>query len=160
MPNGQYPTIFAGQDLAAGLLEGFAPLVAWKTALTSRTTTTQSIDPDLQLTLVAGATYDVTADIIFTGTGGLSFGWTAPSGVSGGYTATMVLAGTGMAVLGFQWTNTAEAGVTGSSVSGLRAGGTLVAGSGGTFGFNWADFTAADTMTVGAGSILRAARIA
>ena len=161
MPSGQYPLIVAGQDFTASLIQSFAPWEAWKTSATSRTTTTQSVDPDLQLTLVPNATYRVTADIIFTGSGGLSFGWTVPSGASGGYTVTMVLAGTGMAVLGYQWTTTAEAGVTGSSVSGLRLGGTLVTSTaGGTFGFNWADFTASDTMTVGVGSALSARRIA
>lgn len=53
-----YPTIYAGQRITAALLASMLPLEAVKTGSTSRaSTTTVSADPELQLTVAAGADY-------------------------------------------------------------------------------------------------------
>lgn len=161
MPASQYPAIYAGQFPDADTLQALAPLVAWKTAAaTGRTSTTLTIDPDLQLTLAANATYDVTADIIYAAAaGGFNWGWTVPSGAGGGYCAAFTLGGSGAGTYAYAWSSSQEAG-NGNPV-GIKLGGTLWTGSaGGTFGLNWAAFTSGDSVLTGAGSVLRAKRIA
>lgn len=160
MPNSQYPTIYAGQDYTASLIEAFAELVAWKTtAATARTSTTLIIDPDLQLTLAANASYYIIADVNYSAaTGGIQFGWTVPSGVGGAYSASMNLAGTGAGVFSYAWSATPSAA---AADSGVKIGGTLWTGSsGGTLGFNWGAGTSGDAAQTGAGCGLRAKRIA
>ena len=159
MSGSQYPPIYAGAFPDADTLQALAPMVAWKTAAaTARTSTTLVVDPDLQLALVADATYDVTADVNYSGAGGLQFGWTLPSGVGGAYTAAFNLAGTGAGAYAYAWTATPAAA---AADNGLRLGGTLWTGSsGGTLGFNWGAGTSGDSVQTGAGGVLRARRIA
>jgi len=158
MPNGQYLVFNAGNVLTAAQIQALAPLEAWKTSTTERSSTGATIDPDLQLSLAANATYEVLADIIYSGTGGMEFGWTIPSGAAGGYAATFSLAGTGFGTYAYAWGTAAEAGTGG--VYGIKARGTLVTSvTAATFGFNWAPFTSSDAVTLGVGSILSARRI-
>jgi hypothetical protein len=161
MPDSQYPAFYAGQVLTASQIQALAPLEAWKTTATSRTTTTVSIDPDLQLALAANATYDVEASIIYQGAGGFNFGWTIPSGASGGYTAAFSLSGSAVGIYGYAWGTGVIAATGTGTVFGILLKGTLITGTtAGTFGLNWADDTTSDTAQTGAGSILKARRIA
>lgn len=96
-----YPTPLAGQRITASLLRSMQPQTARKTADTPRTaTTTQTLDPHLQFTAVAGAVYtfqgwvtydaDNAGDIILT--------FSVPSGSQGKWTGygsgTTVISGT------------------------------------------------------------------
>ena len=159
MSGSQYPPIYAGQFPDADTLQALAAMVAWKTAAaTGRTSTTLVVDPDLQLTLEADATYDITADVNYAGTGGMAFGWTIPSGAGGAYGASYNLSGTGSGTYAYAWTATETAG---TGTNGIKIGGVLWTGSsGGTFGFNWGAGTSGDSVQTGAGGVLRARRIA
>lgn len=60
MPEAIYPDIAAGQDITADLLRSMLPVWAYKSGQTDRNTTiTPTADPDLQVDLEAGATYQV-----------------------------------------------------------------------------------------------------
>jgi hypothetical protein len=163
MPQSQYPAILAGQNGVASLLQALAPMVAWKTGVTSRSVTTQTTDPDLQLTVAANATYVVEASVIILAPsgGGFNYTWTVPSGVSGGYTVSFDLASTGFVTYGYGWT-TSQLGATPSGTTvGMQADGLLTVGStSGTFGLDWASNTSGDTVEVGAGSFLMMRRVA
>lgn len=157
----QYPSIYAGQFPDADTLQALAPMVAWKTAsAAARTSTTLTIDPDLQVTLAANAAYDITADVIYAAVaGGFAWGWTVPSGAGGGYTAAYTAAGSGAGSYAYVWSSAQEAG--NGNPLGIRIGGTIwTSSAGGTLGLTWAAFTSGDSVLTGAGSILRAKRIA
>lgn len=58
-------TVTAGSPIYASDINDWRPVTAYKTALTGRnSTTTNSADPDLVLSLLAGATYNVRAELI------------------------------------------------------------------------------------------------
>lgn len=160
--NQQYPVINAGALPGAAVLQSFAPLEAWKTSATTRSTSTQSVDPDLQVTLAANATYDIEAALNYeVSTGGFGFGWTAPAGIAGAYTAVFDLAGTGSSAYGYAWTATPSAGNQSSPNGGMLLQGRIWTGAtAGTFGLNWANGTGANSTILGAGSSLSARRIA
>jgi len=163
MPNSQYPQVTAGEILTASLLQSFSPLAAWKTSTTTFTGTTLTIDPDLQLTVAASATYEVTASLVYQTpvAGHFKWSWSIPSGASGGYAAAFNLGGSGVGTYGQTWaaTLTASAGTAGTNY-GATIIGILVTSSGGTFGLTWNNDTAADTAILGVGSLLVARRIA
>lgn len=88
----KYPNITAGQRLTAELLSSMLPLVVVKPATTERaSTTTLTIDPDLQFDGEAGATYLVEFNLMpaaLIGTsdvnpGGFMTEWSVPSDASG-----------------------------------------------------------------------------
>lgn len=63
-----YPTPLAGQTVTAALLGDMITTTAWKSGDTNRTsTTTAADDPDLQIPLVAGASYIIDGACYFNG---------------------------------------------------------------------------------------------
>lgn len=88
-----YPNWRAGKRVNAANLQAMQPLIAYKSASTDRaSTTTLSLDPDLQLTLAANATYWVEWFLHYAGptngsppttTGTISVQWSVPSGATG-----------------------------------------------------------------------------
>lgn len=81
-----YPTILAGQRITAGLLSSMLPTIINKPAAEDRTSNaTLTADTDLQITLAANATYEVTMHIHYgTSTAaGFQTDWTVPTGAGG-----------------------------------------------------------------------------
>ena len=79
-------TFAAGQRVTAAQLNQIQPLVVYKTTATTRaSTTTQVLDPDLQMTLSAGGVYMVEFGILYASgaTGKLATSWAIPSDASG-----------------------------------------------------------------------------
>lgn len=82
----KYPQITAGKRLTADLLSDMLPLVVVKDATTERaSTTTLTIDPDLQFDGEAGATYLVEFNLMPAATQAADFKteWSVPSDASG-----------------------------------------------------------------------------
>lgn len=68
MPNGQYPSLVAGEAITASLLQSFLPIFAYKAVDTARTTTTAlTADPDLSVTVPAAGTYFLDGYLYFEG---------------------------------------------------------------------------------------------
>jgi hypothetical protein len=156
------PTWSVGQVLAAADVNNwFLPLPAYKTANTSRTSATLTIDPDLQFTLAGGAVYSIQGGILCTAAAGIgfNFGWTIPASATGGYALTFNQSGVGTANLGLAWTATQVSGTPGGTLSLLVSGFIATGGGAGTFGLNWATNTGGSTSTCGTGSVLTAQRI-
>jgi hypothetical protein len=158
------PTWVTGQVLAsADVNNWFVPLAAYKLASTGRSSTTLSIDPDLQVTVAANAFYEVSAAIIYQAAStsvGIKWGWVFPGTVTGEFAAAYADATvTAANCLGFAWTTTQTATNTTTSAYGINLKGALFTGvSGGTFGLNWAS-NIATTMNVNLGSSLVLRRI-
>ncbi len=153
------PTYVTGQVLAASDCNNwFTGLYAYKTSATVRSTLTLAIDPDLQFSLAASAFYEIRAGIIYTGaSGSFKFGWTFPSGVTGGFTVALPQ-GTLMPT-GFTWAST-SAGATDGTVYGLQVMGNLATSStAGTFGLQWSSNAGPASLTCGIGSYLIAQRV-
>lgn len=82
----QYPLINAGQRLTASLVQSLVPLEAYKTAATTRTSTTVlADDPDLTLSLAASAVYDVIFYLHYAAISAAQFktAWTVPASATG-----------------------------------------------------------------------------
>lgn len=158
MPSGQYPTIYAGQDLTASLLQSMVPQEAWKITNTSAVTSATLVnDLDLVLPVVAAAVYDFSAFIAYegntTGSGDLKAQWTVPAGASLTYQASGgSTSGFGTPVsLGARSAGTAYAyGTDGSGVPcAVTMTGTLIMGStAGSLQLQWAENTANATGTL------------
>jgi hypothetical protein len=93
------PVYSPGQVVgAADVNSWFLPLAAYKLTGTARSsTTTRTLDPDLQLTVAANSVYEINAylsyDTANTGGIGLAFGFTGPTGVSGQWAALYRISG-------------------------------------------------------------------
>jgi hypothetical protein len=84
-----YPSLAGGQRVTAALLRSMLPMVARKTADTSRAaTTTLTADPHLTFELEAGAVYVMDGWIKFDGPSAadIIFDWTTPVGALGEWT--------------------------------------------------------------------------
>lgn len=162
------PVYVTGQVLAASDCNNwFVPLAAaWKTGATGRTTTSLTIDPDLQFAMPASATYEITASIVHQTTGGSSafnFAWTTPSSpVFSSYSAAYTQPGPVTNGWGHAFDGSLVS-VAGSDnlVHGINIAGIIQSGtSSGTFGLSWSAATAsAGTVSVLSGSFLVARRI-
>ncbi|PZT70207.1 hypothetical protein DN402_31820 [Streptomyces sp. SW4] len=169
----QYPVLYAGQRITAGLLSSMLPLEAYKGSDTTRTsTTTTTDDPDLVLTLEGNATYYVEIFIHYAAasTELLKTHWTVPSGATGfrsawGPTQTVATsdpAGDGRwGIHGF--TTDVQYGTRSNAnflTMAKETGNVVTSSSGGTLALKWAQNTAGATGTrVAAGSYMRAKRI-
>jgi hypothetical protein len=145
--------------LAADVNSWFVPIVAYKTADTPRNTLTQTIDPDLQVSLPASATYQVTGSILYncaTAATGLAWSFTLPAGAGGAFESTYNLSGTGFGGYNNAWSAAGLlAGNTSTIGYGVRFTGILVMSTTpGTFGFNWAAGSGPHSMIVQANSSL------
>lgn len=171
----QYPQIAAGDELTADLLMSMLPYTINKPSDTGRSNTaTPTIDPDLQMTLEANATYFVEFHLHYAAVDAAQFktDWTVPSGASGN-----------KCVMGMSASNTANTnadnatgrygvhGYTTDVTYGTRnhatnqvyalETATVVTSSGGTLGINWAQVTSnAGVTTLFANSFMRVTRIA
>ena len=141
----------------------FVPIAAYKTTGTTRTSTTLSLDPDLQITLAPNSIYEVRASIVYQTTSGTSaFQWTftVPSGATGGYSAGYTLPGPTPGNWGSIWTANPSAAGSDGLVHGITLLGMIsTAGSGGTLGLQWACLSASSSITAGVGGILVARRV-
>lgn len=157
------PTYVTGQVLAASDCQNwFLPLPAYKTSPTARTSTTITIDPDLQVTLAANAVYAVTAAIGYQNVGGTSaFSWnyTIPSGATGSYGGFYVQPGPVTNAWWNTWGSTNSAAASDNLYHGLTFGGTIFTTNSGTFGLAWACNAASGTLSVGGGSNLICTRV-
>ena len=146
------------------------PVIVVKPSDTNRnTTTTLADDPDLQLPLAGGTTYDINSLIIYSGSpsgsGDLKYTFSVPSGSSGRYSPIRQnLSGqyTGWAMN--QWTDTDSANTNGTGagqfVSLFVKGILITGGSAGNLTFRWAQNTSSGTNTiVRANAFLQAQRI-
>jgi hypothetical protein len=176
-----YPTLYAGQRMTAALLQALVPDIKYKSAQTTRaSTTTVTDDPDLTTTLEANAVYDVWM-LLMAGTAGPASGgtnaglqtkWTVPSGASGtrqvvglGSTQTQTNADNVSARLGAHGFATAVNYGTRNSDNSLfftvweRA--TVFTTSSGTLALGWAQVVSNATATiVAAGSSMHVKRVA
>lgn len=158
------PTWVPGQVLTASDVDQwFVPLAAYKVVALARTTNVLAIDPDLQFTTVANATYEVRASLLYqAGAGiGFSFQWTVPATAGTfGYGASMNLSGTGAGTYMFAWTANALAGDPSGNTLAVNIQGMLQTNAGGgTLGLQWASGTAGQTVTLLAASYLIARRM-
>jgi hypothetical protein len=170
-----YPIISAGQRITSSLLTSMLPLETFKTASTTRTSTTVfADDPDLTLQLEANATYFVEIHVVFGALAAedIKTNWTTPSGSVGNRTAN----GPGSTALEGNADNV-------SGKYGLHGYGTTITYNGvrdsasnqawfietskivttnaGTCALQWAQGTSGVTgTTVGVGSYMRAKRMA
>lgn len=166
-----YPTPLAGQRLTASLLRSMLPQVARKTADTARaSTTTQVIDPHIQLPVVAGAVYVFNGWIKFDGdpAADIVVGWTFPTGTQGAWygqgAGTTVISGTAgggtqqnaSSTWGYtvrtEWTdlgNTRTLGnlAAGNALTALLGGTVRVGSTDGTFGMTWCQSVSNATAT-------------
>jgi hypothetical protein len=164
----QYPQVFAGQNLTAGLLQSFAPFTVVKAADTSRTsTTTLASDPDLQFAVAASAVYFWELFIDYEGgtqnSSDITVGWSVPSGTTMRWSrsALTLTGGVDVGVLSDQ-SGTPSFGTNGAgNTRAIMAKGTLTASTtAGTAAFQWAQHTSNGTATiVHAGSGLLVVRV-
>ena len=163
------PTWTTGEVLYASDVNAwFVPLVGLKTADLGRVATTQTLDPDLQVTLASGSQYQISCVLFYkcTSASGAQFAWTwqVPTGSSAGLYAATYLGGGGGAVVGEcdQWTDTTHTGgiTTANKIYSVIIQGTIDAGtSGGVFGLTWGCSVSGGTLTLTARSHLLARRI-
>ena len=168
----RYPTVRAGQKVTGELLDSMLPKVARKTADTSRSTTTLSADPEHQMTLEANAGYVLEAIVVCSNTTGaddINIDWTAPGttdGSWGGIGPAVNLAAdsgdgrfVGTAVTSSRSWGTGTGGASTPTIVMIR--GILITGStAGTYSMDWAQLSAAGTLTVFADSHFSLRRIA
>ena len=129
-------------------------LYAYKSATTSRASTTSlSLDPDLQVTVASNAVYEVRASIGYacnSTSAGIGYDFQVPSGTFS-YTENEALSTGGGAGVYFNTAGTPDNADTGgsSNVLGLQVMGLLRVGStGGTFGFKWAQYNGSSSALI------------
>lgn len=166
----QYPTWAAGEDITADKLSAGLTMAVWKTAATTRASTTTAVDdPDLVMALAAGATYffdlwvfntgaaigtgDIKVAVNYSGTSS-GYGWIGTGIATTGATATNVK---GNAI----GTGTQAFGVNGGTFGDIKITGSIATTTAGNLSLQWAQNTSNATNTVvRAGSYLRAWRVA
>jgi len=177
------PTYTPGQVLSyTDCNSWFTPEAAYKTADTSRaSTTTRAADPDLTVPVAANAVYDVRCYLSYqsgnTSGIGLNFAFTTPAGVSGRWGAAYRVAGDAgtttnagpAGTVDFAWSGTAATGGTwngpatpgdGHSHSVLIEGTLITAGTAGSLTLAWAqDSSSATNLVIQNGSKLIALRV-
>jgi hypothetical protein len=162
----QFPTLYAGERLTAGLLQDMIPQFVVSPASTTRASTTiQAADPYLAFPVTAGGLYLVEFNVLYAGVSaaGLSTTWIMPAGTSGyrsvmgpGSSASNATANNialNMAAVVFSTITTygcATNVVT--AYENLRESAVFTAASGGTVNFAWAQSTSSATGTVVAAS--------
>lgn len=156
MPQGQFPTVNAGQDITALLLQLLALPWAYKAVDTPRSnTTTLAADPDLGIPMAAAGNYFFVGALYATGpainTGDLSVAFTWPTG-SAAWWATLGY-NVSAATPNLNAVRTASGAPSGIGVN--AAAGTLAiivgrcqASTAGNFQLEWAQNTSNATATV------------
>lgn len=171
----QYPQITAGQRITAALLLSMLPIDLYKTANTTRaSTTTLANDPDLTMTLDANAVFSVEMHLFYAAVDAerMKTAWAAPSGATGFRTCVgpdqgvILSAGSsgGQGRWGVHNFNTASTYGTRNSTTLLCYAlerGVVTTTSGGTLALQWAQGTSGTTGAVlSVGSYARVKRIA
>lgn len=166
-----YPTVLAGQDITADLMNSMLPQYKYKTAGTIRTNNTLTDDPDLTIQLAANAVYVIEFHIAYcANTTNIRALWTIPSGATG----TRMVQALGSTQTGndntsvqsrvISLTSAANYGDA-SSVAAVNCyafeQAVLTTTNAGTCAFQWAQTaTTAENTQVGAGSYMKVTRIA
>lgn len=167
-----YPVIYSGQRITSAFLSSLLPLEAYKASDTTRaSTTTVAADPDLVLSLEAGAIYYVEIFIHYSASSSelLKTQWSAPSGATGvrsGWGAASSVASSNPDGVG-RW---GVHGFTTDVVYGTRTSsanqsmawetGQVATVSAGTLALSWAQNTSGATgVRVASGSFMRAKRV-
>jgi hypothetical protein len=162
------PTWSVGEVLAsADVNSWFVPLVAIKASDTSRSTTSQTNDPDLVITVAANATYEFRLWLNYEGpaqgTADLKLGLSVPASATARTSNTYVNSSGGSVVEGYYASGGTALvpGTNGSgNIRGFRMVGTLVTSStSGSLALSWAQNTASGSTTIHTGSILKAWRV-
>lgn len=168
MPNGQFPTVLAGQVITAALLQQMPLFYMRKDADTPRSnTTTVAADPDLQFTVVSGGIYHIFGWVTATGAaisaGDLKATVVGPTSSTGIWTMTGYLtSGTTFNLNATRnLASTNAVGVNGATFSSAFVFASVTAGSAGSIQFQWAQNSSnATATTLKAGSWLLALRSA
>lgn len=161
-------TISSGATITGGatidIVNG--SLFVSKPADTSRHGTTVSSDPDLQLSLVASATYMVEANVFNTaaGTGNMQYQFAIPTGATGACMATQYnLSSQLQEIVSNPWTSNNTVGVNTGSMPGDTSiffkGIIVTSTTAGTLAFQWGQNTSNSTTTVQQFSYMRAERM-
>lgn len=158
----QFPTLFAGQRLTAGLLQDMVPQWVVSPANTVRASTTiQAADPYLAFPVIAGGIYVIEFFVTYAGVSaaGISTTWIMPSGTAG----TRSVQGPGSAassanannvalnMAAVQFTTVMQYGCAtnvATAFQGLSEAAAFTAASTGTVNFAWAQTTSSATGTV------------
>jgi hypothetical protein len=156
LPSGSFPSILAGSTITAALLSSMLPQFAWKTADTSRATTTVlANDPDLVLPMAASASYLFLVSLDYegaaVGTGDIKWHFTGPTGFTMRYHRWHVDTSGAASVGGLaSESGTPTAGSAGAaSLKGITMAGTVFNGSSsGNLTFQWAQNTSSGTATI------------
>lgn len=174
----RYPTVRAGQKVTGELLDAMLPKTVRKTADTSRTSTTVSADPELQITVEANAVYIMEGTLYVTctdvtdpETDDINIDWTVPSGSDGTWGAispevnAVATDGTAVRIVGTAIASSRSLGIGSTSASApavISLSGTLIVGStAGTYSLDWAVFTGtAGPVVVYQDSFIKLTRIA
>lgn len=168
MPQGQYPTITAGADYTASLIQAFSPSFGWKTSTTTYSSTTLTNDADLlAANLAANAYYEYKAVLFYetatSGDPGVKTAFYGPAGATW-YTAVLsqIVAGESVQVVTIVGTGSFDLHCAAvSTTTGAILEGTLTTGSGtGTFGLQFAENTSGDSVSLQPGSRLKVVRMA
>jgi hypothetical protein len=152
-----WPEILSGQRITGTLLTNLMPVTAIKTASTSRTsTTTITADPELQLSVEAGAEYvgEFYFRISGNSAGDMDVQWTTPAGATGSWNGYRLLAasadgGTGTTVraaLNAEISLSTPSPTTAQAVTGTFR--ITMGGTSGTLSIDWAQGTSNATATV------------
>src|SRR6266568_166179 len=152
------PVYSVGQVWGAADVNSWAlPMAVVKPGNTTRNTLTLAIDPDLQLSLAASATYDVRCGIQYNcASGAFGWTWTVPSGASGSEQFFGIIGALSSNASAWATTNSATSSTTGA----LLITGTLVTSTTpGTFGIQWASSTGPASLIVNINSYLTVQRI-
>lgn len=168
-----WPEILAGQKITGTLLNNMMPVTAIKTASTSRaSTTTISADPELQLSVEAGAEYvgEFYFRISGVAAGDMDLQFTTPAGATGSWGGTRLTApaaddGTGGARTSVRAALNAEISLsTPSTTTAQVVNGQFritMGGTSGTLSIDWAQGTSNATASVmEADSWIRLKRVA
>jgi len=182
-----YPTFLAGQRITASLLSSGQPMVARKTADTSRAAVTAATaDPHLQFQILANAVYIMDGWLKFDGPAAadINLDWSGPSGIlgewvayAGGHSPMITFSNTGVAQLDTQGARGYPMRTETNDITSARSYGTLGTGltpltmsiygtirngsTAGTYSMDWAQLISdAGNTTIYTDSWLRLQRIA
>lgn len=140
-------------------------IIAYKTAVTGRSSGTRTADPDLQVELEGGVWYEFRAFLFWSGntTGtGFFMGFNPPGGggsATGYWGGTWNRSGSGQGNWANAWTNTETMGNTGGVWHGVLLAGTIKPGSSGTFSLDWGTGNGVNTLNLNVSSYIAFRRL-
>jgi hypothetical protein len=156
--------VLAGARITASIIQGVAPLAAYKATTQSVTSSTTLVnDSNLFLSMAANSVYVVQADLLFGGgsAGNIKYTFTVPSGASGGFGIIQYsTGGTFQAFTSSAWTNTNTAQASSPAQPAWLSGLLITSTVPGSLQLQWAQNASnATATTMGAYSYLTAWQI-